>query len=190
MRILRHMWRFASAASATALCATTLAVHPVKAIASGTTVAPRSPAAHTASATNVSTGSRPPAPASTAITASGASTHPLSARIAAHALAVSQADTAAAGGAPPAGNAERGRTLFAKVGCAQCHGGEAQGSPTTGPRLGPGSLPFAAFARYVRRPAQQMPPYTDKILSDADLRDIHAFVQSRPKPGTPALLQP
>ena len=102
----------------------------------------------------------------------------------------SQADTTAAAGTAPAGNAERGRTLFAKVGCAQCHGGEAQGSPTTGPRLGPGSLPFAAFARYVRRPAQQMPPYTDKVLSDADLRDIHAFVQSRPKPGTPALLQP
>jgi ubiquinol-cytochrome c reductase cytochrome c subunit len=85
---------------------------------------------------------------------------------------------------------ERGRALFVKTGCAQCHGREAQGSPTTGPRLGPGGMPFNAFSRYVRAPRQQMPPYTDRVLSDADLSDIYAFAQSRPKPATPKLLQP
>ena len=84
---------------------------------------------------------------------------------------------------------ERGRALFVKTGCAQCHGREAQGSPTTGPRLGPGGLPFNAFARYVRTPRQQMPPYTDRVLSEADLGDIYAFAQSRPKPSVPKLLQ-
>jgi len=89
----------------------------------------------------------------------------------------------------PASSIEKGRLGFVKVGCAQCHGREAQGSPTTGPRLGPNGLPYAAFARYVRTPRLQMPPYTEKILSDADLADLYAFVQSRPKPATPAALQ-
>ena len=96
--------------------------------------------------------------------------------------------TAAA--AAPAGSVEKGRLTFAKVGCAQCHGLEAQGSPTTGPRLGPGALPYAAFSRLVRAPRLQMPPYTEKVLSNADLADIYAFVQSRPKPALPPLLQP
>ena len=89
----------------------------------------------------------------------------------------------------PASSIEKGRLGFVKVGCAQCHGREAQGSPTTGPRLGPNGLPYAAFARYVRTPRLQMPPYTEKILSDADLADLYAFVQSRPKPATPPALQ-
>jgi ubiquinol-cytochrome c reductase cytochrome c subunit len=90
----------------------------------------------------------------------------------------------------PSGSVDKGRTTFAKVGCAQCHGLEAQGSPTTGPRLGPGALPYAAFSRLVRTPRLQMPPYTEKVLSNTDLADIYAFVQSRPKPTLPPLLQP
>src|SRR5262245_34875253 len=90
---------------------------------------------------------------------------------------------------PPPGNVAKGRLGCVKVGCAQCHGREAQGSPTTGPRLGPNGLPYAAFARYVRAPRLQMPPYTEKILSDADLADLYAFVQSRPKATTPPALQ-
>jgi ubiquinol-cytochrome c reductase cytochrome c subunit len=89
----------------------------------------------------------------------------------------------------PAANVEKGRLGFMKIGCAQCHGREAQGSPTTGPRLGPNGLPYAAFSRYVREPRLQMPPYTEKILSDADLADLYAFVQSRPKAATPPALQ-
>jgi mono/diheme cytochrome c family protein len=91
--------------------------------------------------------------------------------------------------AAPAGNAELGRKLFASYGCYQCHGLEAQGSSATGPRLGPRPLPFAAFARYVRQPSNQMPPYTTKVASDVDLAHIYAFVQSRPAPasGVPLL---
>jgi mono/diheme cytochrome c family protein len=89
----------------------------------------------------------------------------------------------------PANTVEKGRLGFVRVGCAQCHGREAQGSPTTGPRLGPNGLPYEAFARYVRAPRLQMPPYTEKILSGADLADLYAFVQSRPKPVTPPALQ-
>ena len=89
----------------------------------------------------------------------------------------------------PARSIEKGRLGFVRVGCAQCHGREAQGSPTTGPRLGPNGLPYPAFARYVRAPRLQMPPYTEKVLSDADLADLYAFVQSRPKAATPLALQ-
>ena len=82
----------------------------------------------------------------------------------------------------PAGNAELGRKLFVGYGCYQCHGLEAQGSSATGPRLGPRPLPFAAFARYIRQPSNQMPPYTPKVASDGDLAHIYAFVLSRPAP--------
>jgi mono/diheme cytochrome c family protein len=84
----------------------------------------------------------------------------------------------------PAGNAETGKKLYASYGCYQCHGFEAQGSNATGPRLGPRPIAFAAFSRYVRQPTGQMPPYTVKVVSDADLTNIYAFVQSRPAPAT------
>jgi ubiquinol-cytochrome c reductase cytochrome c subunit len=104
--------------------------------------------------------------------------------------AQTQTPPASTAKAPASDAVERGRALFVKTGCAQCHGREAQGSPTTGPRLGPGGLAFNAFARYVRVPRQQMPPYTDRVLSDAELSDIYAFAQSRPKPPAPKLLLP
>jgi ubiquinol-cytochrome c reductase cytochrome c subunit len=81
-----------------------------------------------------------------------------------------------------AANAEAGRKLFVSYGCYQCHGYEAQGSSATGPRLGPRPLQFAALSKYVRAPTGQMPPYTAKVLPDADLTIIYAFLQSRPAP--------
>jgi mono/diheme cytochrome c family protein len=86
--------------------------------------------------------------------------------------------------AAPAGNAETGRKLFASDGCYQCHGYEAQGSTATGPRLGPRPISFAAFSRYVRQPAGQMPPYTTRIVSDTDLAHIYAFLRALPEPPT------
>jgi mono/diheme cytochrome c family protein len=86
--------------------------------------------------------------------------------------------------AAPAGNAETGKKLFVSYGCYQCHGYEAQGSSATGPRLGPRPIPFAAFSRYVRQPTGQMPPYTTKVVSDADLTNIYEFISSRPAPAT------
>lgn len=80
------------------------------------------------------------------------------------------------------GNAANGRRLFKKDGCYECHGLEAQGSPTSGPRLGPDPIPLAAMIIYVRHPTGQMPPYTAKVLSDEQLADIHAFLKSLPHP--------
>ncbi len=80
-----------------------------------------------------------------------------------------------------AGNTEAGRKLWVSYGCWQCHGYEGQGG-AAGPRLSARNLPFAGFSAYVRRPTNQMPPYTEKVVSNADLVNIHAFIQSRPAP--------
>ena len=83
--------------------------------------------------------------------------------------------------APATGNADAGKKLWVSYGCWQCHGYEGQGG-AAGPRLAARNLPFAGFSAYVRRPANQMPPYTEKVVSNADLVNIHAFIQSRPAP--------
>ena len=82
----------------------------------------------------------------------------------------------------PAGDADNGRRLFAADGCYQCHGYEAQGSSATGPRLGPRPIAFDQFTKYIRKPTGEMPLYTAKLVSDRDLADIYAFLQSRPQP--------
>jgi mono/diheme cytochrome c family protein len=84
--------------------------------------------------------------------------------------------------AAPTGNAQNGRKLFENFGCYQCHGREAQGGLGTGPRLGPKPIAFAAVQRYIRQPTGQMPPYTAKVVSDKDLADIYAFLQSVKQP--------
>ena len=82
----------------------------------------------------------------------------------------------------PAGNAENGKRVFNKNGCYECHGREGQGSNMTGPRIAPDPVPFDVLARYVRKPMGEMPPYTAKVVSDQELADVYAFLQSRPHP--------
>ena len=87
---------------------------------------------------------------------------------------------AAARTKPPAGNAQNGKLLFTNDGCYECHGRAAQGG--VGPRLGPHPLPLAAIITYIRQPTAEMPPYTAKVISDAEIADIYAFLQSLPDP--------
>ncbi len=74
----------------------------------------------------------------------------------------------------------RGHEHFLKDGCYLCHGTVGQGG--VGPAIAVGLLPYVAFANYVRAPSGAMPPFSEKILSDADLSDIHAYLASLPKP--------
>ena len=83
--------------------------------------------------------------------------------------------------AAPAGNAEKGKTLFAKNGCYQCHNYEGQGG-AAGPRIAPNPPPFRGFGAYIRAPRGDMPPYTVKVMSDQDLADVYAYLRSRPRP--------
>lgn len=82
----------------------------------------------------------------------------------------------------PGGSSARGKDVYLKVGCDQCHGREAQGSPVTAPRLGPAALPIAAFTLFIRKARVQMPAYSPEILSDAEIADIYAYVSSRAAP--------
>ena len=82
----------------------------------------------------------------------------------------------------PAGNAANGRKLFVSFGCYQCHGYEAQGANATGPRLAPRPIAYAQFMKYVRHPTNEMPPFTEKTVKDAELTDIYAFLRAQPAP--------
>jgi ubiquinol-cytochrome c reductase cytochrome c subunit len=79
-----------------------------------------------------------------------------------------------------AGSAEKGRTAYVQHGCWQCHGYLGQGG-IAGKKLAPNPLPLEAMSAFVRNSGGAMPPYQKAILSDADLADIHAYLQSLPK---------
>jgi mono/diheme cytochrome c family protein len=81
------------------------------------------------------------------------------------------------------GNAENGKRVFMKDGCYQCHGREGQGSNMSGPRIAPNPPPLEVILGYVRKPSGEMPPYTAKVISDQELTDIYAYLQSRPAPS-------
>ena len=80
--------------------------------------------------------------------------------------------------------ATKGKQLFTKDGCYECHGTQGQGT-SAGARLAPKPIALAALIAYVRQPKGQMPPYTSKVVSDAELADIRAYLASIPEP-TPA----
>ena len=42
-------------------------------------------------------------------------------------------------------------------------------------------LAWPAFLAWVRTTSGDMPPYTEKVLSDQELVDIYAYIQSIPK---------
>lgn len=106
------------------------------------------------------------------------------------ALAAALAQTVSFGA--HAASAEHGKTVFMQKGCWECHGTQGQGM-VTGPRLAPNPIPFETLSAFVRSSNRAMPPYREAVLSDADLADIYAYLQSVPKPvdvkGTPLLQQ-
>jgi ubiquinol-cytochrome c reductase cytochrome c subunit len=90
--------------------------------------------------------------------------------------------------AAPTGNIDNGKRVYVRYGCYQCHGRLGQGAPSTGPRLGPAPMALASFARYVRQPRGEMPPYTAKVVTDRELADMHAYLRSVPRPPAIASL--
>ena len=81
--------------------------------------------------------------------------------------------------AAAAGNAEKGKNLYVQHGCWQCHGSVGQGG-AAGKTIAPKPMAFEAFSVFVRHSNGPMPPYQKAVLSDADLADIHAYLQSIP----------
>jgi ubiquinol-cytochrome c reductase cytochrome c subunit len=82
-----------------------------------------------------------------------------------------------------AADAAKGKAAFMKYGCWQCHGTQGQGSASTsqGKVLAPNPLPLDAFMAFVRSTNRAMPPYSEKVLPNDDLQDIHAYLSSIPK---------
>jgi ubiquinol-cytochrome c reductase cytochrome c subunit len=89
--------------------------------------------------------------------------------------------TGLARGQDSAGNAEAGKRLYMNKGCFQCHGTVGQGT-IAGARIGPPPLSAQGLIRYVRRPAGQMPAFTEKVMSDRELIDVYAFLKTIPPP--------
>jgi mono/diheme cytochrome c family protein len=77
-------------------------------------------------------------------------------------------------------SAQNGKKIFDTYGCYQCHDHDGHGG--VGARLAPNPIPFAAFSKYVRQPTGEMPPYTKKVVSDQELADIYAYLQTIPQP--------
>lgn len=109
-------------------------------------------------------------------------------------LAVSLGAGVAAAQAPgPKGDAGHGKQVFDAVGCYECHGHVGQGAAASGPKLAPDPIPLGAMTALVREPLNQMPGYSEKVLSDQDVADIYAYLSSVPRPPAVkdiTLLQP
>jgi ubiquinol-cytochrome c reductase cytochrome c subunit len=80
---------------------------------------------------------------------------------------------------------EKGKQLFVKHGCWQCHGFQGQGGGVAGPALTPEVMPFEAMNNFVCNSNRSMPPYKEAILPDADMKEIHAYLVALPKPADP-----
>ena len=107
----------------------------------------------------------------------------LNAALVAVALCVGGGSAARAQDAPP-GDALEGKRLFLAVGCFLCHGRAGQGGAMNGPApiLAKTQMPFDGFKGQLRQPVNDMPAYSEALMSDKQVADIYAFVQSLPGP--------
>jgi mono/diheme cytochrome c family protein len=81
----------------------------------------------------------------------------------------------------PAGNNEAGKKMYESHRCAGCHQPDGQGSATTGaPAIAPPPISLQDFVKLVRNPVGTMPPYSTDAVSDADLAQVYAYLQSFP----------
>jgi mono/diheme cytochrome c family protein len=94
------------------------------------------------------------------------------------------ASVAGQGAALADGDAQKGKVAFVKNGCWQCHDYNGQGSVATsnGKVIARTQLPVDAFISFVHTTNGAMPPFRPQVLSDADLTDIYAYLQSLPEP--------
>jgi mono/diheme cytochrome c family protein len=80
-------------------------------------------------------------------------------------------------------NAQKGKIVFENLGCNKCHGSEGEGIAGPGqgggvPRIASTSLALPAFIQLVRKPKGVMPPFGTDRVSDSDLADVYAFLQT------------
>jgi ubiquinol-cytochrome c reductase cytochrome c subunit len=82
--------------------------------------------------------------------------------------------------AAPAGDVAKGQAVLQRTGCWQCHGHQGQGG-REGPRIAsPVPMNWQVLSTFVRTTKGDMPPYTEKVLSNQELADIYAYLRSIP----------
>jgi mono/diheme cytochrome c family protein len=80
-----------------------------------------------------------------------------------------------------------GELVYLRVGCYACHGTVGHGG--AGPRLAPGTLPFAAFQTWVRNGtpgwsfASGMPAFPTAVVTDEELANVREFLAGLPAPS-------
>jgi mono/diheme cytochrome c family protein len=80
------------------------------------------------------------------------------------------------------GDTKNGERLYLKNGCFECHGYQGQGG-LAGARLAQTKLNVAGFTAFVRNPPSGgMPPYRVKVMTDQELADVFAYIQTFPAP--------
>jgi mono/diheme cytochrome c family protein len=80
--------------------------------------------------------------------------------------------------AATAADAVKGKGLYVKYSCYACHSFDGHGG--AGARLVPMKLPLPVFTAYVRSP-RQMPAYREKVMPDAELADVWAYLKTIPE---------
>jgi mono/diheme cytochrome c family protein len=80
------------------------------------------------------------------------------------------------------GDAGAGKRVYLADGCFECHGRVGQGGAFLGPApvLARTELPFDGFKQQLREPSNNMPPYAAAVMTDAEIADIYAYLQSLP----------
>jgi mono/diheme cytochrome c family protein len=110
-----------------------------------------------------------------------------------HRLLILAASFAALGGgaamsqSAPAGDAAKGKQTYLDVECYTCHGrvGEGGNFMYPAPPLVGLDMPAEALQAFLRAAPNDMPSYAPTILSDNDIANIDAFLQSLPGPRNP-----
>ena len=82
----------------------------------------------------------------------------------------------------PKGDVANGKKIYLATGCYFCHGRAGQGGAYNGPApvLARTEMPYEGFKGQLRQPSQDMPAYSEAVMSDQQIADIFAFVQSLP----------
>ena len=75
-------------------------------------------------------------------------------------------------------NIDEGKTLFETAGCAACHSSSAKSSSEVGLSITPPPMRLTEFINFVRHPSKTMRAFSKEEVSDAQLSDIYAYLQS------------
>ena len=87
----------------------------------------------------------------------------------------------------PPGDAVNGKRLYLATGCFTCHGRAGQGGAYNGPAptLAKTAVPLEGFKMQIRNPSNDMPAYSEPVMSDREVADIYVFMQSLSGRGNP-----